>query len=101
MRSRKQLVLAVVGVALVVVWVQSPGTLSPVELAVAECEDCGMDRDWVLQTVEGIRVSGQTREQAIDAWEATCRQNNPEDLEEARGNCLPCVEAIVTAALEE
>lgn len=59
-----------------------------------------MDEAWVTQTVEDIRASGQTREQAVEASEETYRQNNLQDLEAARELCLACVEAVVDAALE-
>ena len=73
---------------------------SKLDVAILVCDGCNMDEAWVKQTVEDIRASGQTREQAIDSWEETYRQNNPQDLEEARELCFGCVEAVVDAALE-
>ena len=70
--------------------------LSPTELAIEHCRECGMDREWVEQTVSDIQLSGQTREQAIEAWERT--YDDPDALAEARVVCLPCVEAVVNAA---
>ena len=80
-------------------WLASIEPLSPIELAVEHCRECGMDRAWVEQTVTDIRVSGQTREEAIAAWEAT--YDDADALSEARELCSGCVEAVVKAALGE
>ena len=48
-------------------WLASSEPLTPIELAVEHCRECGMDREWVEQTVENIRASGQTSEEAIRA----------------------------------
>lgn len=79
-------------------WLARSEPLSRIELAVEHCKSCGMDREWVEQTVTDIRLSGQSREEAIKAWEKTFEQN-PDDLEEAQTLCRPCVEAVVVAAL--
>ena len=50
-------------------------------------------------TIADIRLSGQSREEAIAAWEAT--YDDPDALAEARAVCLTCVEAVVTAALAD
>ena len=77
-------------------WLASSEPVTPIELAVEHCRECGMDREWVEQTVEDIRTSGRSREAAIAAWEQT--YDDPVDLAEARETCLGCVEAVVGAA---
>lgn len=83
----------------VVIWSRLNVNRSKLDVAILVCDGCNMGREWVTQTIEDIRASGQTREQAIDSWEETYRVNNPEDLEEAREICLGCVEAICDVAI--
>ena len=97
MKTRAVLILATFTVVAMVggYWLASSEPLSPTELAVEHCRECGMDRAWVEQTVEDIRVSGQTREEAIVAWHRT--YDDPDALAEARELCSGCVEAVVVA----
>ena len=81
------------------VWVAGDHSMSPTEVAIGQCEVCGMDRDWVLGQIQTVRESGLTGEESVALWEKT--YDDPEELAEARERCLPCVEAIVTAAGEE
>ena len=97
MKKRAVCLLAIFTVAVMAVgyWLASSEQLSPIELAVEHCRECGMDREWVEQTVADIRVSGQTREEAIAAWQRT--YDDADELAEARELCSGCVEAVVAA----
>ena len=82
----------------ITLWAYLEATRSPLDAAIIECAVCGLDERWVLQTVEDIRDSGQSREQAINSWEETYRVNNPVDLPEAQELCMECVVAVVEVA---
>ena len=99
MKKRAVLILATFTVAVMVGGYRLASTepLTPIELAVEHCRECGMDKAWVTQTISDIRSSGQSREEAIAAWQRT--YDDAGALAEARELCSGCVEAVVRVAM--